>query len=180
MFGATSEVTYLIGVISATVAITDLTRGKIYNWITLPAMVMGLAFGLLHSGFSGLTESFFAIGLAFILFGWMFFLGVMGAGDVKYLMALGALGGIQYLLHVAIFGVFLGAIFAIGILIYQKKFVSFLHKISVFLFSFFSKGMSTQFPRLDRGSRMPFGVPLAVAAIWIALDNPLVRWGISF
>ena len=77
----------------ATCAYTDGTRAKIYNKVTFPAMLAGL---LLHTLFGSVqTLLYSALGLA-VGFGiqfvpWM--LGLAKAGDVKLLMAVGALKG---------------------------------------------------------------------------------------
>lgn len=76
-----------------TCAVTDTRQGKIFNVVTFPAMLIGLA---LNGGFGG------ASGLVWSLLGWALGMGIqwlpymMGfakAGDVKLLAAVGALKG---------------------------------------------------------------------------------------
>lgn len=96
--------------------ITDLRSHRIYNWLTFPA----IALGLLLNSFAARSPGFlFALGglgiacLSLILFA----LGAMGAGDVKLLGAVGALMGPHFafwsLLGTAILGGVLGVIYAI-------------------------------------------------------------------
>lgn len=90
-------------------AYTDGTRGKILNKYTFPAMGVGLLLHLVFGGVTGLGWSL--IGLA-VGFGIQFVpwrLGLAKAGDVKLLMAVGALKGwafcgFGFLYGAAIFG----------------------------------------------------------------------------
>lgn len=107
------------GLLAATLliaVITDLRSHRIYNWLTFPAMAIGL---LLHTFSAGLPGLLFALGglgvacLALVLF----ILGAMGAGDVKLLGAVGALMGAHFtlwtLLWTAILGGVLGVVYAL-------------------------------------------------------------------
>ncbi len=68
--------------------VTDLRNRKIYNWITFPAMIIGL-----------LTAGFPLHATAYVRLAWMtgcfFFgmLGIIGLGDLKLIMAVIALRG---------------------------------------------------------------------------------------
>jgi hypothetical protein len=73
-------------------AATDLLWGRIYNWLTAPALVFGLAVSAGLGGWSGLGDSLLGALAGLLLYGWMFWLRVLGGGDVKLLMALGAWG----------------------------------------------------------------------------------------
>jgi len=88
---------------------TDGTRGKIFNKYTFPAMGIGLLLHLAFGGVTGLGWSLLglAIGLAIQFVPWR--LGLAKAGDVKLLMAVGALKGwafcgFGFLYGAAIFG----------------------------------------------------------------------------
>ena len=59
--------------------------GKIYNWLTLPSLVLGIGFSGFHWGLQGLLASVLAVAIGFMVYGWMYGLGVMGAGDIKKL-----------------------------------------------------------------------------------------------
>jgi prepilin peptidase CpaA len=97
--------------------VTDLRSHRIYNWLTFPAIALGL---LIHTVEAGLPGMGFALGgiavasLSLILFA----LGAMGAGDVKVklLGAVGTLMGPHFtawtLLCTAILGGVLGVVYA--------------------------------------------------------------------
>jgi prepilin peptidase CpaA len=177
MSGKTELFTWVIIGISVLAAVTDLLRGKIYNWLTLPMMVCGMFASFYYGGWTALLHSMGGIGLGFVLYSWMYFLRTMGAGDVKFLMALGAWGGVGFTFDVGLLGVLLGGVLAILLIIFKGRMSSFSKRMYRFLLTLLVKELEPEFPKIDRKFTMPYGVPIAVAAIWVVLDNPLVRWG---
>lgn len=95
---------------------TELHKGKIYNWLTLPAILLGLFLGLLEGGVPLLLERLWAMLIgAGILFIPYLISGigrgktVIGGGDVKLMGAIGALTGIRFTLWSMYYGVLIGA-----------------------------------------------------------------------
>src|SRR5258708_2516703 len=93
MFGNSEALLYPVYVLVAIGAVTDIVRGRIYNWLTLSGMALGIVAMTGSQGISGLTFSLLGIGAGLVLYGWLFWLGIMGGGDVKLLMAIGAWSG---------------------------------------------------------------------------------------
>lgn len=103
---------------------TDLRFGKIFNFVTLPAVGAGLVLNSLSDPaghLHGLASSFAAAAGAFIFFIIPFTLGALGGGDVKLMMAIGALKGHIFLFY---------AVIAIGL-------VSFILSLFVFFMQLF-------------------------------------------
>lgn len=170
-----------MAVVIATGAIasaTDLARGKIYNWLTLPMLLAGVVFSTVWDGWSGLGSSLAGAGLGLLLYGWMFFTGFMGAGDVKLLMVFGAWGGAQYVTRVGLLGVFLGGAMALVFLLLKGRLGALLRKLYRFVLSVIVKEMVLEMPQVDKKLTMPFGVSISAAAIWLLLEDPLKKWGI--
>jgi prepilin peptidase CpaA len=179
MCGNSQVAYYSIIALSGIAGCTDIARGKIYNWLTLPALAAGLLSGLYYSSFQGLGCAALGAAAGFLLFGWMyFFFKTMGAGDVKMLMALGAWGGAQYSLRVAILSICLGGLFALISLILKGRLISFSKKIYAFFASIVVKELEVAPPKLDRSMTIPFGVPMALAAVWVLTADPFQRWGL--
>ncbi len=153
--------------------VTDLAWGRIFNWMTLPLFFTGLVVSFNLYSWSGLTQALLGalVGLAF--FGPLFFFGVMGGGDVKYMLALGALGGAQYSIEVALLSIVLGGVFGFLLLLFTGKLPDFFRRMYFFLMTLAVREMKAELPALNRKLTMPFGIPLAVAAVWVDLRHPL-------
>jgi prepilin peptidase CpaA len=69
---------------------TDVRSRRIPNWLVLPFLALGiLVSGWLH-GWHGALSSVEGAGLGLLLYGFLFWMGGMGAGDVKLCAAIGA------------------------------------------------------------------------------------------
>jgi prepilin peptidase CpaA len=75
--------------------VTDLRRGKIYNWLTLPLLALGPLLQTAHAGWAGLGVSLLALLLVAAVLGGLCVLAGpgLGGGDIKLLLALGAVLG---------------------------------------------------------------------------------------
>lgn len=174
--------------VAFTAIVSDLRHRKIFNWLTLPAMGVGLLVSLLAAGLPGLAFGAVGIALAFVAFGWMWGTRILGAGDVKLLMAFAALAGvanasgrngIAYVADLALLTVLVGGVLAAGLLAAKGRLGPFFRKFLRFFVTFASRNLATEFPKADPTLRMPFGVAIAIAAVWVWFDNPFARWGIA-
>jgi prepilin peptidase CpaA len=69
---------------------TDLRNSRIPNWLVFPFLVAGIvASGWVH-GWHGVGQSLAGVALGTLIFGIFFWMGGMGAGDVKLCAAIGA------------------------------------------------------------------------------------------
>lgn len=168
MSGRTDLVICAIVLISALAALSDLVFKKIFNWLTVPALLAGLAVSAWQGGWAGIGDGMLAVGVALALYGWMFWLGAMGGGDVKLLMALGAWGGVRYVVDVALLGFVFGGVMAVLILGFKGKLGDFTRRMQRFFLTIFVKELEIEAPKLDRRSSMPFGIPIAFAAVAVA------------
>lgn len=159
------------------VIICDILRGKIYNWFTLPLAVLGLILAIATSvhqqAFGNALNALAGCLAGLIIYGWIFRLGVMGGGDVKYLMALGTWGGFYYTVEVAVLAILVGGVFSLGILVFKKRAFDFSFRLFRYLRSIFLKQLEVETFKVDRTLTMPFGIPLGIASIWAWLAHPL-------
>ena len=82
---------------------TDVRSRRIPNWLVLPFLGLGIAAsGWLH-GWHGVGASLEGAGLGLLVYGFLFWMGGMGAGDVKLCAAIGAWIGPGQLLISLIF-----------------------------------------------------------------------------
>lgn len=166
-------------VIGVGAIVTDLWRRKIYNWITFPAMFCGMAWMTWHSGLHGLGASLAGILVALGCFGLFMGLRWLGAGDVKLLMAFGAWGGARYSAEVALFSIILGGMLTLLVMVLTGRLLGFLKRFYHFARSFLIRELEIEPLKIDRRFRLPFAIPLVIAAISEALGNPLQHWQIT-
>ena len=94
--------------------IDDLRRRRISNRITMTGLAVGLLLGVIHGGWRGLGMALAGAALGFGLFLIFYWLGGMGAGDLKLMAAFGGLLGPSGILLAAVLGAAAGALLAAG------------------------------------------------------------------
>lgn len=99
--------------------ITDIRWMRIPNWITLPAFLAGIIVQAVINGWQGLLFSLYGSGAGFLLLLIMYFIGAVGAGDVKLFAAIGAWTGVLFSLQVIVYSVLLGA--AVGLVLILSR-----------------------------------------------------------
>jgi len=92
---------------------TDLRSRRIPNWLVLPFLVAGFAVSGWLNGWHGIVQSLEGAGLALAIYGLLFFLGGMGAGDVKLCIAIGAWIGPSQLLFALVITGMVGGVMAL-------------------------------------------------------------------
>jgi len=107
---------YLLGAILIVGALFDILWRRIPNWLTVPAVAVGLAYHLWVAGLSGLLSSLAGAGLALALWAPFYVMGGIGAGDVKLMAAIGALLGPAGLFFSAVCSAVVGGVYAAVIL----------------------------------------------------------------
>jgi len=82
---------------------TDLRSRRIPNWLVLPFLPIGIGVSAWFGGWHGVERSLEGAGLAFLIFGILYWKFGMGAGDVKLCTAIGAwIGPSQFLIAVVL------------------------------------------------------------------------------
>ena len=97
----------------------DIRTSRIPNWLTFTAMGGGLFTHILLEGVHGAVFSLSGLGTGLILFLALYFLGDIGAGDVKLMGAIGAIIGPYGAFISCISAVMVGGIYALGAMCYQ-------------------------------------------------------------
>jgi prepilin peptidase CpaA len=163
-------------------AVTDVRRGRIYNAVTYPAIVLGLVGHTLMGGLSGNGDSPGAMGLWASLAGMAMGLGPMllawiargiGGGDVKLMAAVGALGGWRFTLSAMFYGFAVAAILAIAVILRRKIARKTLGRVWRFLCLIFTPAGPAD-PAGAESPKIPFGLALCVGS-GIALAEAIVR-----
>ncbi|MGA2570556.1 MAG: A24 family peptidase [Terracidiphilus sp.] len=90
---------------------TDLRSRRIPNWLVLPFLGLGMAGSSWLHGWHGTQQSLEGAGLGLLIYGVLFWMGGMGAGDVKLCAAIGAwIGPYQLFLALVMTGLAGGVI----------------------------------------------------------------------
>lgn len=83
---------------------TDITGFKVYNALTIPLFFGALVYSVFTAGLSGLMIALTGAGIGFCILLIPYLMGGLGAGDVKFVTAIGAWIGPTYLLPGIIVG----------------------------------------------------------------------------
>lgn len=107
--------------LAAVAAFTDVRKGEIPNWLTLPVLVIApIAHGVLEGG-RGLVASLAGVLVCSIVPLLIFFREGMAAGDVKVFAAIGAAGGVYVGLETQFLSLVAASIYAVGQLAWNGK-----------------------------------------------------------
>jgi prepilin peptidase CpaA len=109
----------LAAVALATMAasVTDLWKFKVYNVLTVPTLLLGLATSTVLGGWAGLVSSLLGAGLGFVLLVFFFAAGGVGAGDVKLLASVGAWLGPHLTFEVFVASAFFGGAYSLALVL---------------------------------------------------------------
>ncbi|MBB5173477.1 A24 family peptidase [Texcoconibacillus texcoconensis] len=99
-------------ILLVTSVFTDLMYRKIFNFITFPTTLFGFTYHIWESGVDGLLFSGFGFIVGLIVLFVPFFLGGIGAGDVKLLAAIGTLKGASFVFYAFIYTCIAGGMIA--------------------------------------------------------------------
>ncbi len=102
---------------------TDLYKGRIYNAVTYPAIVIGLVVqvALAPSLWSGVGSGLGGLAVGFVPPFVLFLAGGLGGGDVKFLAAVGAIGGAVAASEALLLGFVFGGLFALAKLAWHGR-----------------------------------------------------------
>ncbi|MGM7703362.1 A24 family peptidase [Pseudalkalibacillus sp. Hm43] len=146
--------------------VTDIRKRLIYNKVIFPALILSLILHLILNGWSGLAASLlgFLIGIGILLI--PYFMGGIGAGDVKLLALIGALKGPLFVLNTSIYMALLGGVIAICILIFNGGAFS---RLKYYFHWLYAKKSGLTVPlamtKDSLKSTYPYGVAIAGGAI---------------
>jgi prepilin peptidase CpaA len=98
-------------------AVTDVWKFKVYNLLTFPLLASGLLYHAVYGGAPGFAGSFLGALIGFVLMIFLYAMGGMGAGDVKFVTALGAWLGLPLTLYVLTAGCIAAGVYSAVLLV---------------------------------------------------------------
>lgn len=155
----------------AVLCIKDIKTRRLPNAWTLGGLAAGLAVQFGWSGVAGLIDGLQAAGVCILFLLVPFLIRAAGAGDLKMLAACGAFVGMKQVLLLLLAVSFAGFFVAVAMIIARKVGMARMKHAFRSLFDWRydrSAGRAALPPKEDEGSRIPFGIAIAVGT-WVTL-----------
>ena len=153
---------------------TDWHERRIYNKLLGPSFLAALTIHFYQSGFNGLRVSLIGALIGFLLLLIPYFLGGIGAGDVKLLAVIGAFGTAQFVVTSFLYGAIIGGCISAAYLIRRKALIATLKNYFLFLPYISAKSLSENV-KLAQQEKFPYGIAIVLGTI-IAFYVPLGVW----
>ncbi|MCX5653376.1 MAG: A24 family peptidase [Planctomycetota bacterium] len=159
-------------------AVFDLRRGTVYNWLTYPAIVAGLALGAIQ-GFAagdtagGLIDHLIGFGFGFGILLVAYVVGGMGGGDVKLMGAVGALLGWRdwAVLDAVVYSFLVGAALGLILMVWRGRVRIVLRRlwmaVRILPLPTATLDEATGTPTLH----VPFGFAVCVGTLWYLAER---------
>ena len=152
--------------ITAVAIYTDVRWGKIFNALTVPVVLAGLVLNFVWGGTAGLARSAEGIGLGLALFLVSALFGrLLGGGDVKLLMAMGALQGPHFLMWTLFYMALAGAALAIGVAVYHGVLGQRLRFLVASCYLRMAQGVPMEMNEAAGGPRLPYAIAIGVGSM---------------
>jgi prepilin peptidase CpaA len=167
----------LPAIVSTVAGYTDWRSRRIPNWLTVPALLLGIAANTLVRGWAGAEDSLLGAGLGLALLLPFVIIRALGAGDWKLVGALGAFLGPRQLMLVLIVTILVNGVMALSMIVWKKRVKqtarNFLHMLAAFA-TFQMPGRELTLDNPD-AVKVPFGVAVAFAMILYTVSRVWVR-----
>ena len=159
-------------------SISDLRSHKIPNWLTFPAIGVGIIYHTYITGYQGFIFSIKGIFLGFAFLLLFYLMQGTGAGDVKLMGAVGGLLGAFGVFKAFIFTALVGGIYAVALLTFHGGIglLGFRDKIKrykIMLRTFISTHRFIYIPPKDKGKRpvLCYGAVIALGTLISLIVN---------
>jgi len=150
---------------------TDLKYQLIPNAITLPSIFLGLALNVFFRGAPGFIDGLLGILLGLVLFIIPFIIGGLGGGDVKLIMAIGAIMGMQFNLECIVATVIIGALISLVLILNQRKLKRSLVTVCRYIISTILLQSLKEIEQTELNMYFPYGIAISLGTIVTLLSN---------
>jgi len=156
--------TALVVVVASVCVVTDVARRKIFNWVTLPGILLGIVLHTAVHGWSGMGSSLVGLAVGFGFSFLLFLVGAVRGGDVKLSGAMGACLGWPLVVWVIILTHAAGLVLALGAMVWMGEVRLRLWRIWRLLHSLVLAALYpvtvVENPTTETGTPIPFGVAI--------------------
>ncbi|WOH39198.1 A24 family peptidase [Thalassotalea fonticola] len=157
----------------------DLRTQRIPNAFCLLVTVIGIASQGYFNQWQGIINALLGLGLAFIVLFPVFVIKALGAGDVKFMMAIGTLLGPQLLSWSILYAIIAGAITSLSFAIYKTGWHGFKATATRYYHCLYLNRYFKPAAGEAAGIRVPYAPALALGWIWACSQNDDVLWTMS-
>lgn len=154
--------------VAGVAAVTDYRTGKIFNWLTFPALLVGVSLAA-YFGVSSLASALEGVLVAFLIFIPLFATGVLGGGDVKLALALATVLGARGVFEMICMSILIAGVGSVALLFRHNRVKIFILELAKFFRSIVTPGLTLQWPILNREIKAPFGLAMFWAFLYVFL-----------
>ncbi len=139
----------------------DVTEHKIKNRITLPGALIGVALNGAEHGWVGVLAGLQGWILPVIMLGVLYYINVMGAGDIKLFAAIGGIMGVPFVMNSIVFSIYVGGGIALIILIRRRQLLQKIKKIYQYItVAFYLQRLPLYNCKGDTTGKFPFALAI--------------------
>lgn len=159
----------LMSTMVAIAVYSDIRLGRIYNAVTAPCALLGLVLNGVSDGMDGVVGSLLglAVGFGVFLFSSMFGR-ILGGGDVKLLMAIGAIQGPVFLLWTLMYMALIGGALAIVVSLWHRDLFASLRRLAGGLVMRVFARVPIDVGDTKPTAKLPYAIPIALGS-YVAL-----------
>ncbi|MBK8268711.1 MAG: prepilin peptidase [Planctomycetes bacterium] len=159
----------------------DYRRHRVPNWLNASILVLGIGVNSYLGSWNGLSASLLGAGVGFGCLFVFWAMRAMGAGDVKFMAAVGAWMGPSLTFQAVLAGGLIGGAMAVGMIAYQRRWMQTYLNLGVVMKKVGSAetafGDFGSARELNRGaSVMPYAIPLTLGSLCVLFSN-FFGWG---
>lgn len=166
----------ILAAVLVVAAICDLRRGTVPNWLTYPAILLGLALGLAEgyakADLGGVfSDRILGFGLGFGVLFVAYLMGGMGGGDVKLMAAVGAFLGWRDTLDVVFYSFLVAVVMGLVIMVWKGEVWVVARRllVAVRILSLPTAKLNEAVPANSRV--VPFGFAVCLATMWFLTER---------
>jgi len=171
-----------LGVLVVSAAAVDVKLGKVPNWLTYPAIVIGVAGNWLTGGVGldgeglGLLGALagFATGFVPLLLCWL--AGGMGGGDAKLMGAVGAIGGWQFVLSAMLYSFVVAGVMGVVVMVRRRLVRRTLRRVWQTLVLLVTPGARPADPTSKDSPTVPFALALCIGTAGAVAEALILGW----
>lgn len=159
-----------LAILLITCAYTDFKDRKVYNKVTYPSFFIGLAVNAIAFGWAGLLDGFLAALIAFGIGLVLLITGMVGGGDIKLLIVVGAFLGKLGLAEVTFYSVIAGAVGGLVAALFNGYLLEMLKRMGRWFRGLYRAAIyrtGVMYEKLERDERswIPFAIAILVGGI---------------